>query len=163
MQVVISGFFLPVAALLHTYVCFNKKKIWEDFANIILISSFKDETQFVYEESLPLTFERLSSFQLENYHKFSFVPVFTRKKVVSECIVKGIKTDSVFSGAYFEEIISNGALNLILKNSISAKNSKVMLSGNPNMIKTTRNYLKTLDLRSSRRDSPGQIAVENYW
>ena len=87
-----------------------------DFANIILISSFKDETQFVYEESLPLTFERLSSFQLENYHKFSFVPVFTRKKVVSECIVKGIKTDSVFSGAYFEEIISNGALNLILKN-----------------------------------------------
>ena len=60
-------------------------------------------------------------------------------------------------------MIKSGELNHILETSINAGCSKVMLSGNPDMIKITRNYLKTLGLDSSRRNNPGQIAVENYW
>ena len=146
------------------YLCMlQQKRIWESFSKITLICSFRDQTQFVYRDTLPLEFEKLSVFQSRNYKKFSFVPIYTREEVVSDCIVGGIKKTNTFSGGYFEKLITNGELNFILENSISNINSKVMLSGNPNMIKTTRDFLKTLGLRSSRRNDPGNIAVENYW
>ena len=146
------------------YLCmFQQEKIWENFSTITLICSFRDQTQFVYRDTLPLEFEKLTDFQSTNYQKFSFIPIYTREKVVSDCIVRGMKTTNTFSRGYFEKLITNGELNYILENSISDINSKVMLSGNPNMIKTTRNFLKTLGLRSSRRNDPGHIAVENYW
>ena len=112
---------------------------------------------------MPLEFERLTNFQSTNYQKISFIPIYTRETVVSDCIVRGIKTTNTFSRGYFEKLITNGELKFILENSISTINSKIMLSGNPKMIKTTRDFLKTLGLRSSRRDDPGHIAVENYW
>lgn len=146
------------------YLCMlQQEKVWENFSRINLICSFRDQTQFVYQDTLPLEFERLTSFQSRNYQKFSFIPIYTREKTVSDCIVRGIKKTNTFSGGYFEKLITTGELKLILENSISAIHSKVMLSGNPNMIKTTRDFLKTLGLRSSRRNNPGHIAVENYW
>ena len=74
-----------------------------------------------------------------------------------------MKTRHNFSGRYFEKLITNGELKFVLENSISTINSKIMLSGNPYMIKTTRDFLKSLGLRPTRRNNPGHIAVENYW
>ena len=146
------------------YLCMlQQEKIWENFSTVSLICSFKDQTQFVYGDTLPLKYEKLTSFQSKNYKKFSFVPIYTREKTVSDCIIRGMKTTKTFSKGYFKNLITNGELKFILENSISAINSKVMLSGNPNMIKTTREFLKTLGLRPSRRNNPGHIAVENYW
>ena len=146
------------------YLCMlQQKKIWENFSRITVICSFRDQTQFVYRDTLPLEIDKLTSFQDKNYKKFSFIPIYTRKKTASDCIVRGMKTTNTFSKGYFEKLITNGELKFILETSISTTNSKVMLSGNPNMIKTTRNFLKTLGLRSSRRNNPGHIAVENYW
>ena len=141
----------------------QQEKIWENFSRINLICSFRDQTQFVYQDTLPLEFEKLTSFQSRNYQKFSFIPIYTREKTVSDYIVKGIKRTNTFSGGYFEKLITNGELAFVLENSISISNSKIMLSGNPTMIKTTRDFLKTLGLWSSRRNNPGHIAVENYW
>ena len=141
----------------------QQERIWGDFSGITLICSFRDQTQFVYRDTLPLEFEKLTGFQSRNYKKFSFVPIYTREETVSDCIVRGMKKTNTFSRGHFEKLITNGELKFILKNSISSINSKVMLSGNPDMIKTTRDFLKTLGLRSSRRNDPGHIAVENYW
>ena len=146
------------------YLCMlQQEKIWENFSRINLICSFRDQTQFVYQDTLPLEFEKLTDFQSENYTKFSFIPIYTREKTVSDCIVRGVKTRNTISREYFEKLITNGELKSILENSISTINSKIMLSGNPDMIKTTRDFLKSLGLRSTRRNNPGHIAVENYW
>ena len=141
----------------------QQEKIWNNFSTITLICSFRDQTQFVYWDTLPLELEKLTDFQSKNYKKFSFIPIYTREKTVSDCIVRGVKIRNTISREYFEKLITNGELKSILENSISTINSKIMLSGNPNMIKTTRDFLKTLGLRSSRRNNPGHIAVENYW
>mgnify|MGYP001157249292 CR=1 FL=1 len=146
------------------YLCMlQQEKIWENFATITLVCSFRDQTQFVYQDNLPLEFEKLTAFQSRNYKKFSFIPIYTREKTVSDCLVKGMKITNTFSRGYFEKLITNGELKFVLENSISTINSKIMLSGNPSMIKTTRDFLKNLGLRSSRRNDPGHIAVENYW
>ncbi|MDA9688992.1 ferredoxin--NADP reductase [Betaproteobacteria bacterium] len=146
------------------YLCMlQQERIWENFSSITLVCSFRDQTQFVYRDSLPLDNEKLTAFQNKNYKKFSFIPIYTREKTASDCIVKGMKITNTFSMGYFKTLISNGELTFILENSISTSNSKIMLSGNPTMIKTTRDFLKTLGLRSSRRNNPGHIAVENYW
>ena len=146
------------------YLCMlQQEKIWRNFTRINLISSFKNQKQFVYQDTLPLEFKKLDDFQNKNYQKFSFIPIYTREETVSDCIVEGTKIRNTFSEGYFDRLIATGELKFILKNCISTINSKVMLSGNPNMIKTTRVFLKTLGLRSSRRNNPGHIAVENYW
>ena len=126
------------------YLCMlQQERIWENFSKITLICSFRDQTQFVYQDILPLEFDKLTGFQSRNYKKFSFIPIYTREKTVSDCIVSGIKTTNTFSRGNFEKLITDGELKFILENSISTINSKIMLSGNPNMIKTTRNFLKT--------------------
>ena len=146
------------------YLCMlQQKRIWEDFKKIILISSFKDHSQFVYGNDLPIEADSLTDFQLKNYNKFSFIPIYTRKSVESSCIINGVEKKTIIAPNHFENMINTNNLNLLLKSSISPKNSKVMLSGNPDMIKKTRNYLKTIDLTSSRRNNLGQITVENYW
>ena len=146
------------------YLCMlQQERIWRTFTRINLISSFKNQRQFVYQDTLPLEFKKLLGFQSKNYQKFSFIPIYTREKAVSDCIVGGTKVRNTFSEGYFEQLIATGELKFILDSGISTMNSKVMLSGNPNMIKTTREFLKTLGLRSSRRNNPGHIAVENYW
>ncbi len=146
------------------YLCMlQQEKIWKNFSTITLICSFRDQTQFVYCDTLPLELEKLTDFQSKNYKKFSFIPIYTREKTVSDCIVRGVKIRKTISREYFEKLITNGELKSVLENSISTINSKIMLSGNPDMIKTTRDFLKSLGLRSTRRNNPGHIAVENYW
>ena len=120
------------------YLCMlQQEKIWENFSTITLICSFRDQTQFVYWDTLPLELEKLTDFQSKNYKKFSFIPIYTREKTISDCIVRGVKIRNTISPEYFEKLITNGELKSILENSISTINSKIMLSGNPNMIKTT--------------------------
>ena len=90
------------------YLCMlQQEKIWDNFSTITLICSFRDQTQFVYRDNLPLEFKKLTGFQSRNYQKFSFIPIYTREKVVSDCIVRGMKTTNTFSRVYFEKLITN--------------------------------------------------------
>ena len=134
------------------YLCMlQEEKIWNSCSTITLICSFRDQTQFVYWDTLPLELEKLTDFQSKHYKKFSFIPIFTREKTVSDCIVRGVKIRNTISREYFEKLITNGELESILENSISTVNSKIMLSGNPYMIKTTRDFLKSLGLRQQTK------------
>jgi ferredoxin--NADP+ reductase len=38
-----------------------------------------------------------------------------------------------------------------------------MLCGNPGMVTSARAWLVSRGYTTSRRDAPGQLAVENYW
>ena len=60
-------------------------------------------------------------------------------------------------------MLIDGRLEELIHCKLSLKESKIMLCGNPLMIKDTRNILKNLGFKSSRKNIPGEIAVENYW
>lgn len=60
-------------------------------------------------------------------------------------------------------MLTDGELEEKVKCELSLTESKIMLCGNPQMIKDTRDILKNLGFKTSKRSSPGQIAVENYW
>ena len=60
-------------------------------------------------------------------------------------------------------MLSNGELEKLANCNLLPKKSKVMICGNPNMIRDTRNILKNMGFIANRRDNDGEIAVENYW
>ena len=60
-------------------------------------------------------------------------------------------------------MLLDGELEEKIQCKLSIAESKIMLCGNPQMIKDTRNILKNLGFKTSKRNTPGQIAVENYW
>ena len=54
------------------YLCMlQQENIWNNFSTITLVCSFRDQTQFVYWDTLPLELEKLTDFQSKNYKKFS--------------------------------------------------------------------------------------------
>jgi len=46
---------------------------------------------------------------------------------------------------------------------LSAKTSRVMICGNPEMVTDTHTTLARRGMKKHRRREPGHIAVENYW
>ena len=59
------------------YLCMlQQERIWENFSRITLICSFRDQTQFVYRDTLPLEFKKLKVFRVEiikNSHLYQFI------------------------------------------------------------------------------------------
>jgi ferredoxin--NADP+ reductase len=60
-------------------------------------------------------------------------------------------------------LIASGALESSLGTELTLARSKIMLCGNPEMVKDTRQALGARGFVSARSSRPGQIATENYW
>jgi ferredoxin/flavodoxin---NADP+ reductase len=59
--------------------------------------------------------------------------------------------------------IEDGRLESVAGVKFSAEGSRVMLCGNPEMVRDTTGVLQRRGLRKHRRREPGHITVENYW
>lgn len=83
--------------------------------------------------------------------RLTTLPVVTRERI---------------AGAFGERIgvlLRSGALESALGSAIDAEGSRVMLCGNPGMIKDARAWLRERGLEPGRRGMPGQLATEGYW
>ncbi|CUX96051.1 Ferredoxin--NADP reductase [Candidatus Mikella endobia] len=61
-------------------------------------------------------------------------------------------------------LIANGSLELAVDLNLNAKNSHVMICGNPNMIVDTQQLLNnSRGMRKNSKYNPGHITIENYW
>lgn len=61
------------------------------------------------------------------------------------------------------EALECGLIQKTLGIEFSKERSRVMLCGNPAMVKGVREYMKKLDIVSPRRGNPGQLLAENFW
>lgn len=61
------------------------------------------------------------------------------------------------------DALESGSLEKIAGITIDKADSRVMLCGNPGMVKGVRNQLKSRAMVSPRGGNPGQVLAENFW
>lgn len=137
----------PFLSILHD------PQTWEQFENIVLVHSARTAEELVYQDMINGFVEHpVLSELIDNVKKrFSYVPVVTREKVAN-CLVERITT-----------LLEQGTLTQHTGLPMSPEHSRFMICGNPEMVTDIRKVLKSQGYAPARRNSPGEIAVENYW
>ncbi len=121
---------------------------WESFDRIVLVHSVRTPEELAYQDWLG---------DLSRHEVFSaWADRLTIQPVVTRGPWTGL-TDRIPS------LLDSGRLESTVGLAIVPERSKVMICGNPEMVKDTRTSLKKKGLKPARSSSPGQIATENYW
>lgn len=128
-------------------------KNWEDYERIIVVHSVRETNELAYRDTILAfkTNEYFSEFFTENPNKLLYIPVVTRENTT------GMLHQRI------PQLIEDGTLESVAGLALEPINSRILLCGNPIMVEDLRKTLKIKDFTTSRREKPGQIAVENYW
>ena len=118
-------------------------RCWQQFENIVLLHGVRKGDELGYGE-------RIQSLT-QDKPNFHYVPFVSREQI---------------SGAEYGRItdaISDGRLEQRVGLEFSAEHSRVLLCGNPQMVRDTLTELKLKGLQKHLRRKPGQVLMENYW
>lgn len=121
----------------------SSEQVWQRFENIVLVYAVRYVKDLAYMEHI-LNWRTL-------YPNFTFVPVISRE---------------VRDGALYgriPQLIENGKIEQFTNHKFSAKESRVMLCGNPGMLEDCMKVLQEKGLTKHLRKQPGQILLERYW
>ncbi|CAM8647151.1 Hmp Flavodoxin reductases (ferredoxin-NADPH reductases) family 1 [Burkholderiales bacterium] len=121
---------------------------WESFDRLLLIHSVREAQELAYRAQI----ESLGEHPVfgEWASRLRYQPVVTREK-------------TEYPNERLPALIASGALEASLATELTLARSKLMLCGNPEMVKDTREALQAKGFVSARSSRPGQIATENYW
>lgn len=135
--------------------------IWEDYAHVVLVHSVRTVAELSYQAELAaLDQHPLIGGQAR---KLIYLPVVTREPapaVLDERLARPSGTRTV-PDPRIPVLIASGALERRAGLRLTPDDARVMICGNPDMVRDTRNQLKTLGFALARRAEPGQYAVEN--
>lgn len=123
--------------------------IWNAYQDIVVIHSVRMENELAYREEIE-AHARNSQEQRSRAH-LHYLPTLTRESV--ENLGHGRITTQ----------FADGSLERSLALSINAEDSRLMICGNPSMIKEVRAMLGERGMTPVRRETPGQFIVENFW
>jgi len=115
----------------------------------VLVHSVRTGAELTYRDELAALHEH--PLVGEHADKLIYVPVVTRERV---------------AGALAQRIpalIASGELEARAGVRLDHEASRIMICGNPQMVRDTRTLLKTRGFTLSRREQPGQLAIENAW
>lgn len=116
---------------------------WQRFANIVLVHGVRLGDELGYRERiLELTQDK------PNFH---YVPFVSREQI------SDAEPGRITAG------INNGRLEQRVGLEFSAEHSRVLICGNPQMVRDTLTELKLKGLQKHLRRKPGQVLMENYW
>ncbi|MFI4819197.1 MAG: FAD-binding oxidoreductase [Enterobacterales bacterium] len=115
------------------------------FEKIILIHAVRLNKEFSYENKIKI---------LKNKYK---------NKLLIQKIISREKSYKSISGR-IPLLIYSGLLEYSINLNINSKDSHVMLCGNPNMIRDTKNILENFKcMKKNLFNKYGNITIENYW
>ena len=117
---------------------------WERFSKIVLVHGVRHASDLNYRVTI-------AEFQERYPDKFNMVPFISRE------------VHSYAMGGHIPDAISNGTLEQRVGLQLAPDRSQVMICGNPNMIKETKQVLETRGLKKNLRRRPGQVTTEHYW
>lgn len=117
---------------------------WERFSSLILVHAVRRAEELAY-------MDLIQTFQRRDPHRFQYIPFVSREN-----------TDFALQGRV-PAAIEDGRLEERANIKLSGNNSQVMICGNPDMVKDTREILENRGLTKNLRRTPGQITTENYW
>jgi ferredoxin--NADP+ reductase len=122
---------------------------WRDFENLVVVHSVRLPEELAYRDAIAALPGQ------EPFRGFGralfYVPIVTRSAGATRL------------AEHIPKLIDSGALAAETGLALTRERARVLLCGNPQMIADTRKRLTDLGLSVSRRDAPGQLAVENYW
>lgn len=121
--------------------------IWSDYENIIVVHSVRTAAELTYREEMrALTDHPLIGDQAQRLRHVSTV---TREAV-----------DGALD-ARIPALIRDGRLEEAAGIRLDTEHSRIMICGNPDMVRDTRSALKERGFSLARREKSGQMAVEN--
>jgi ferredoxin/flavodoxin---NADP+ reductase len=123
----------------------SEPSTWNCYQNLVVVHSVRYPNELAYAGPLRAGHSDLGGAMLH------YVPVVTRRAAPGAL------------GERIPALVESGVLEDMLGLQIDPANARVLICGNPEMIKSTRRLLGARGLAPSRRGNPGQLAVENYW
>ena len=117
---------------------------WQRFQRVVLVHAVRQAGELSYRHSIAALAE-------EHRQKFCYIPFVSRERV-----------DYALAGR-IPDALQDKRLEARAGISIDAKNSHVMLCGNPAMVEDVTALLKARGLAKHKRREPGQISAETYW
>jgi len=126
----------------------GEESTWRDYRNLVLVHSVRYANELAYAQAIGELANAPSAPERARLH---YVPVVTRGTA------PGALTARV------PALLEAGTLVDRVGLPLEASHARVLICGNPDMIKETRKLLAARGFATSRRGKPGQMAVENYW
>ncbi len=123
-------------------------RTWSLFKNIILVHGVRQFEELTYGEEI----KRWEQINI-NYigTRFKYLPITTREKF------PGMPQERLTT------LLKSGELERLVGRDLDSKNSRVMLCGNPTMLKTAREILRIRGFCSGRNGMHGNLVLEKYW
>jgi ferredoxin--NADP+ reductase len=117
---------------------------WRRFSKIVLVHGVRYINDLVYQHAI-------AEFEKRDPGKFISVPFVTRE-------------DTSFAmDGHIQDAIKNSTLQKMVGLKLSPEQSQVMICGNPNMIRETKDVLSAMGLEKNLRRKPGHVTTEHYW
>ncbi len=131
----------PFLSILHD------PQIWDSYDRIMLVHSVRNAWDLAYRGTM--TALREHPLIGEHARKLIYVPVTTRDRT-GYALYRRIPA-----------LIKSGDLETHTGVRFTHNDSRVMICGNPDMVRDTREQFKTMDYAVLRRENPGQLVLEN--
>lgn len=122
---------------------------WRDYENLVVVHSVREGAELAYRDTIT-SFSSTRDFRSLGA-TLRYLPVVTREphtEVLHERI---------------PALLRDGTLETAAALKLDVARSRLMLCGNPSMIKETRELLAGQGFATPKRLAPGTLAVENYW
>src|SRR5712692_4273107 len=117
---------------------------WQRFEHVVLVHAVRHAEELTYRDIIERLLREHSG------------------QMRLACFVSREKAPGALHGR-IPAAIEDGRLEAAAGVELSAKTSRVMLCGNPEMVADTTEVQKRRAMRKHRRREPGHITVENYW
>lgn len=117
---------------------------WNRFDKLVLVHAVRNTNELTYRDLI-------DSFSQRGPDKFIYVPFVSREQ-----------TDFALHGRVPAAIV-DGRLEERTGLQLDCGHAQVMICGNPDMVKDTREVLQERGFTKNLRRKPGNITTENYW
>jgi ferredoxin--NADP+ reductase len=121
--------------------------VWTRFDEIVLVQSVRKHAELAYRDD----FEAWAGSPPFGAARLRYLPTLTGEP------------ERALQEGRITTLLAEGRLEALAGLAITAEDSRLMLCGNPSMIRETRGLLSGRGLNPVRRETPGQFIVENFW
>lgn len=122
---------------------------WNAFENIVLVHSVRYAVELAYRDEIQAIIQESTLGTLPA--RLRYIPVVTRE----------LWPDML--SARIPQLIEDGRLEQTANLKLDLNRSRIMVCGNPEMIRELRGLFTARGFQTNRRVAPGQLAFENYW
>ncbi len=123
--------------------------VWTRFDEIVLVHSVRQRRELAYHDEFDAAARRPRS----GAARLRYLPTLTADDDPPASMARGRITT----------LLADGALERRLDLPLTSEDSRLMICGNPSMIRQARSLLGARGMTPVRRETPGQFIAENFW